>query len=133
MKKTTTEEIIIASDYLSSNEITSALKKTDIDTKIISDQEEIRSGAEPIIMMAYTLIAIDRGVNLVQRLVIPLIKNLIKAHKFKKPEGKIIVKFPHLEAVFPFDLSEEDFEKQIEKIKALIDNPKIFITKNDED
>ena len=126
------EKVIIASNYLSSKEIASALNSVNIETEVISNQEEVRTDIEPIVMAAYSLLAVDRSINIVKTVIIPLIKSLRKTHTFTKPEGEIIVKFPHLEARFPFDLSEEDFEKQIEKIKALIGNPKIFITKKDE-
>lgn len=127
------QKIHIVSDYLSAEDITSALDEIQISTELVSEEEVVRSELHPVIMAAIVSGMVFKSVNFAKNTLIPMIKNLRKKNKVKKPEGVIIIEFPNLRAEYPFDLSEEDFNIQLRKIEGLLGNPQIFITKFDED
>ena len=126
------EKTLISSDYLSDLEITSALQEIDICTQVLSGKEETRNDLHPILMVALISITASSGMSIVQNAIIPIVRALINRYKATKPEGLIIIEFPSVRVKFKFDLSPEDFEKQTEKIKDLLGNPKIFITKHED-
>ncbi|NER12891.1 hypothetical protein GWK08_05535 [Leptobacterium flavescens] len=127
------EKVLISSNYLSGSEITSALQEIDINTELISDEEETRSDLHPLLMAALITVTAASSINITQKFIIPMIRILRDKYKGTKPEGLIIIEFPSVRVKFRFDLSPEDFERQTEKIKDLLGNPKIFITKHEDE
>lgn len=127
------QKIHIVSDYLSADDITSALNEIEINSELISEGDAVRSDLHPVIMAAIVSGMVFKSVSFVKNTIIPIIRSIRKKHREKKPKGVIIIEFPNLRAEYPFDLSEDDFNTQIKKIEGLLGNPQIFITKFDED
>lgn len=128
LKKNTFQEVTIVSNLLSSDEISDILNQDNIETRVQSKQDEERVGLTTVVLIAYTIYAIEKGINITE-----LIIRKLKKHSAKKyPNGEISVKCPSASVRVSFDLSEEDFEEKVGLIKQLCVKPKIFIKKGND-
>ncbi|QHI36411.1 hypothetical protein IMCC3317_17740 [Kordia antarctica] len=121
-----TQKVLIASDYLSYEELEVTLKNIDIKTELISREEKVRNDIHPVLLVASSL-------YITKDFIIPMVKLIINQFKEEKPKGLIIIEFPSIRVKLRFDLSMEDFNKKVDKLKGLLGNPKLFITQDDDD
>jgi len=120
------EKVIIASSYFSSEELSGMLElDNNIAAEVLSDEEEVRSDAVPILLLVY---AIKEGISIAERIV----KLLRNRHKSSQPKIEITVKCPGAFVKLLLDISDEEFDQKMTQIRELCFGPKIFIKKKED-
>lgn len=122
---------IIISDYVSYDELKTALEDETTTTKLLSNDGIVRNDLNPVVIAALVLNGIARVPSIAEQ-TIKLVRKLKKSTRRDFAKGYIIVETPELKKRFSFDLSPEDFARKLDALAQLSDIPDIFITKMDD-
>ena len=126
------EKVLIISDTLSNTEIQEALHYINIETEVISSNEKVRSSLDPTIIAA-SLIAFQKGMDITKKCIIPIIKELKNRYGNKKPGRIVQAETSNIEVAMDsvdidLDLNDKDFENKLKQLYNLPGKPNIFIT-----